>query len=113
MAVGAGGQIKLAAELKVTQQALNDANERQKARTALTEQLKKLAEKKAAVKTPAQALKALPSVLPLPVPIAFDEGEAARATPGAQSRVTAPPEIPDGECPAGFGADCQGGDACG
>jgi hypothetical protein len=86
-------QIKLAAELKVTQQALNDANERQKARDeALTEQLKKLAEKKAAVKTPAQALKALPSVLPLPVPLAFDESEAARATPGAQSRVTVPPE---------------------
>ncbi len=67
-------QAQLQAELKATQQALADANERQKTRDeALNKQLGKLALQKAAVTQPAQILKALPDVLPLPTPLSLEQ----------------------------------------
>jgi hypothetical protein len=95
-------QQKLQTELKTTQKALTEANERQKARDeTLTGQLRKLTEEKAAVRTPAEALKALPGVLPLPAPIVLrDESGAATDGVGAQShrrsgqaRVSVPPGL--------------------
>lgn len=78
-------QAQLQAELKVTQQALQEANQRQKDRdVVLSRQLDKLSKQKASVNSPTQVLSALPDLLPLPVPLAVVQD----ASPGAQGEGT-------------------------
>ncbi len=61
---------QLQAELSATRKTLADLSARQSARDAdLARTLTHLAEQKRAVRTPSQALRALPSVLPLPTAI--------------------------------------------
>lgn len=74
-------QAQLQAELKVTEQALQEANQRQKDRdVVLSRQLDKLSKQKASVKSPTQVLSALPELLPLPVPLTVVP-DATPATP--------------------------------
>ncbi len=74
-------QTQLRAELKVTQQALADATERQKTRDeALNLQLGKLLQQKAAVTRPDQILRALPEVLPLPQPLTFIQSPSQKTS---------------------------------
>ncbi len=73
-------QIALQAELKATQAQLLEATARQEQRDAKVGQLvEQLAKKKDSVKSPVQAVAALPEVLPLPKAI----GIAGAASPGA------------------------------
>jgi hypothetical protein len=63
-------QAQLKAELQATQKALADADTRQKTRDAeLAQILGGLNQKKATIQSPQQIVKALPEVLPLPIPI--------------------------------------------
>jgi type II secretory pathway pseudopilin PulG len=63
-------QAQLKAELLAAQKALTDADARQQARNAqLVQLLAQFNEKKSTVQNPAQIVKALPDVLPLPTPL--------------------------------------------
>jgi hypothetical protein len=86
------GQAQLKAELQATQKALTDADTRQKTRNEeLAKILAGFNAKKVAVQKPEQVVKALPEVLPLPVPI-LDGPEGVSAVPTAQG--TAKPGHP-------------------
>jgi hypothetical protein len=83
--------VRLRAELSVAQQALSRAQDQQKDRHAqLRQQLDALAEKKHAVRAPAQIVSELPGLMGLPAPIALDPGTPVVANandtgvPGAQ-----------------------------
>jgi len=68
-----GDTAKLHQELQSTQQALTAATTRQQARDAdLKKTLAALQRQKSTIHTPADALKALPTVLPLPTPLTLD-----------------------------------------
>jgi len=78
-------QAQLKAELQATQKALTDADTRQQTRNAeLAQLLARLDEKKATIQKPEQIVKALPEVLPLPMPIldAQAGGAGAPKVPG-------------------------------
>lgn len=87
-------QAQLKAELEATQKALTDADTRQQTRNAeLAQLLARLNEKKVAIQKPEQIVKALPEVLPLPVPIldAPAGGAGTPKVPGqAKPRLPAP-----------------------
>ena len=88
-------QTALQAELKSTHQALADATARQSTRdAALNTLVTQLQRQKAKVRTPAEAIAALPQVLPLPQPITLDPSNAGRA-PQAQPASSAPEKAPD------------------
>ena len=66
-------QAQLKEQLKSAEQALQEANARQTDRDAgLDQQLKEIRTQKQAVQSPAQVVKALPGVLPLPKPITLE-----------------------------------------
>ena len=72
---------KLQSDLRASQAALSDASARQQDRDAsLKGVVAELAKQKAAVQTPAEVLKALPAILPLPEPLTI--GTAAQPLPG-------------------------------
>jgi hypothetical protein len=66
-------QAQLRADVKATQQTLDEANQRMSARDeSLQKVIAALEKKKASVDTPAQIMKDLPEELPLPAPMAAD-----------------------------------------
>ena len=88
-------QAQLKAELQATQKALADADARQQSRNSeLAQVLAQLNEKKAAVQSPAQIVKALPDVLPLPTPLILPtqtDGASVPAVPGGAKQPVEPP----------------------
>jgi hypothetical protein len=90
-------QAQLKAELQVTQKALADADARQQSRnTELAQVLAQLNEKKATVQSPAQIVKALPDVLPLPTPLTLPAQQTgASGLPALQGGAKEPVEIPN------------------
>ena len=67
-------QARLQEKLKNAEQALQEANARQESRSAeLEQQLGKIQHEKNVVQKPAEVVKALPDVLPLPKPLALEE----------------------------------------
>ena len=75
-------QMELQAELMATKQALSDASTRQQARESdLDKVLAQIGQQKAAVKKPAEIVKALPEVLPLPKALELED----QAAPGSES----------------------------
>jgi len=89
-------QTALQAELKSAHQALADATARQSTRdAALNTLVAQLQRQKAKVQTPAQAIAALPQVLPLPQPITFDPGKVGLTPQTAQPDSSAPREVSD------------------
>ena len=112
-------QAQLQLELKLTQQELSQANERQKTReTALNEQLANLTKQRKAVNKPEDIVKALPDVLPLPVPLTlvqepFSKAEGQARPAGKSSLLISTPE-PKVELPVedlkplyDFALDCK------
>lgn len=94
-------QIELQAELKATKQALADAGAQQQARESdLNKVLAQINEQKATVKKPAEIVKALPEVLPLPKPLEIEEQlrqGAPTGTLGGESLPDAPKVLLPGE----------------
>jgi len=88
-------QAQLKAELQATQKALADADARQQSRNSeLAQVVAQLNEKKAAVQSPAQIVKALPDVLPLPTPLTLPtqtEGASVPAVSGGAKQPVEPP----------------------
>lgn len=88
-------QAQLKAELQATQKALADADARQQSRNSeLAQVVAQLNEKKATVQSPAQIVKALPDVLPLPTPLSLPTeaaGVALPAVPGGAKQPVEPP----------------------
>jgi hypothetical protein len=67
-------QAELQEKLKSAQQAVTDANMREETRqSALQQQLAGLQKKQATVRSPEQVVEELPTVLPLPKPLAIEE----------------------------------------
>lgn len=89
---------RLQSELAVTQKNLQQLTAAQNTRDAqLHQALRKLAKQKNSVKTPAEALRALPAVLPLPSPI--HELPLSTAPPSPLLPATAPPVKPSAAKP--------------
>ncbi|HYW67628.1 MAG TPA: hypothetical protein VFB10_13050, partial [Candidatus Dormibacteraeota bacterium] len=88
-------QAQLKAELQATQKAVADADSRQQSRNAqLTQLLAQLNEKKSTVRNPAQIVKALPGVLPLPTPLTQPTQVASPGLPAIQGGSKQPVETP-------------------
>jgi len=88
-------QAQLKAELQATQKAVADADSRQQSRNAqLTQVLAQLNEKKSTVRNPAQIVKALPGVLPLPTPLTQPTQVASPGLPAIQGGSKQPVETP-------------------
>jgi hypothetical protein len=89
-------QAQLKAELQATQKALEDADARQQSRNAeLAQLLTQLNEKKATVQNPAQIMKALPDVLPLPAPLTLPTQTANAGLPATPEGSKQPAETPN------------------
>ena len=89
-------QAQLKAELQATQKALEDADARQQSRNAeLAQLLAQLNEKKTAVQNPAQIVKALPDVLPLPTPLALPAQTANAGPPATPREAKQPNDTPN------------------
>jgi len=81
-------QAQLKAELQAAQQALTDAGARQQSRNAeLAQLLAQFNEKKSSVQSPAQVVKALPAVLPLPTPLTLPDQIVGTRPPATLSEV--------------------------
>jgi hypothetical protein len=96
-------QAQLKAELQATQKALADADARQQSRNSeLAQVVAQLNEKKAAVQSPAQIVKALPDILPLPTPLTLPAQSASADLPAAPGGAKQPvePPIPKVQLPA-------------
>jgi len=88
-------QAQLKAELQATQKAVADADSRQQSRIAqLTQLLAQLNGKKSTVRNPAQIVKALPDVLPLPTPLTLSAQADNASLPAAQAGSKQPLEPP-------------------
>ena len=88
-------QAQLKTELQATQKALADADARQQSRNAeLTQLLTQLNEKKATVQNPAQIVKALPDVLPLPAPLTLPAQTANAGPPASPGGAKQPSDTP-------------------
>jgi ABC-type nickel/cobalt efflux system permease component RcnA len=94
---------QLQAELKAAQAQISQTEARQQTRDqALKSLLNKMESQRAAVRTPAEVLTALPDVLPLPRPLSFEPLSTAQSPstlvkgssppPNSTSRVLVPPE---------------------
>jgi hypothetical protein len=89
-------QAQLKAELQATQKALADADARQQSRNAeLAQLLTQLNEKKSTVQNPAQIVKALPDVLPLPAPLALPAQTANAGPPASPREAKQPIDTPN------------------
>jgi hypothetical protein len=89
-------QAQLKAELQATQKALADAAARQQSRNAeLAQLLTQLNEKKATVQNPAQIVKALPDVLPLPAPLTLPAQTANAGLPATPEGSKQPTDTPN------------------
>ena len=89
-------QAQLKAELQATQKALADADARQQSRNSeLAQVVAQLNEKKATVQSPAQIVKALPDVLPLPIPLTLPAQPASADLPAAPGGAKHPAEVPN------------------
>ena len=89
-------QAQLKAELQATQKALADADAQQQSRNAeLAQLMTQLNEKKAAVQNPAQIVKALPDVLPLPAPLTLPAQTANAGLPATPGGSKQPAETPN------------------
>jgi hypothetical protein len=89
-------QAQLKAELQATQKALTDADARQQARNAeLAQLLTQLNEKKATVQNPAQIVKALPDILPLPTPLTLPAQTSNAGLPDTPAGSKQPTESPN------------------
>ena len=89
-------QAQLKAELQATQKALADADARQQSRNAeLAQLLAQLNEKKTAVQNPAQIVKALPDVLPLPTPLTLPAQTANAGPPATTGGAKQPSDTPN------------------
>jgi len=89
-------QAQLKAELQATQKALADAEARQQSRNAeLAQLLAQLNEKKTAVQNPAQIVKALPDVLPLPTPLTLPAQTANAGPPATPGEAKQPIDTPN------------------
>ena len=89
-------QAQLKSQLQAAQKALSDADARQQTRNAqLAQLLAQFNERKSAIQSPAQIVKALPEVLPLPTSLALPGQNAgatpSSATPSAAKEAIAPP----------------------
>jgi ABC-type nickel/cobalt efflux system permease component RcnA len=83
-------------ELRAAQTQVTQAEARQQSReTELNALLDKMEKERVAVRTPAEVLKALPGVLPLPKPLSFEEFQGAQ-TAGTLGTASA---LPDGPTP--------------
>jgi hypothetical protein len=110
-------QAQLKTELQATQKALADADARQQSRNAeLGQMLAQLNAKKASIHSPAQIVKALPDVLPLPIPLTLAAQPAGAGLPGTQGGVkqAVEPSNPKVQLPAedlkplyDFAVDCR------
>ena len=95
-------QAQLKAELQATQKALADADARQQSRNSeLAQVVAQLNEKKATVQSPAQIVKALPDVLPLPTPLTLPTQTDGAGVPAIQEAPSSPssPRTPSCSCP--------------
>ena len=89
-------QAQLKAELQATQKALEDADARQQSRNAeLAQLLTQLNEKKATVQNPAQIMKALPDVLPLPTPLTLPTKTTGAGLPASLGQAKQPIDTPN------------------
>ncbi|HXR34258.1 MAG TPA: hypothetical protein VN830_11155 [Verrucomicrobiae bacterium] len=87
-------QAQLRAELQATQKALADADARQQSRNAELDQLlAQLNQKKTTIQSPAQIVKALPDVIPLPTPLTLP-AQPTGASPTPQGGTNRPVEPP-------------------
>jgi type II secretory pathway pseudopilin PulG len=88
-------QAQLKAALQAAQKALEDADARQQSRNSeLGQLLAQLNEKKTTVQNPAQIVKALPDVLPVPTPLSLPTeaaGAGLPAVPGGTKQTVGPP----------------------
>jgi seryl-tRNA synthetase len=95
----------LQSDLKASQAALTDASKRQQDRDASLKQVvADLTKQKAAVQTPAEVVKALPAVLPLPEPLVIDtavRSQASETASGDRAKSKADKNSPRIELPAG------------
>jgi hypothetical protein len=86
-------QAGLQSQLKAAQQAVAEAEARQQSReTELNALLGRLEKQKAVVQSPAQVLKALPEVLPLPQPLTMEPLDLA---PTNRTSTSSPPDAPN------------------
>ncbi len=89
-------QAVLQQQLKTAQEQLTEANARQLSRNATVQkQIALLQKQKAATQKPGDILKALPEVLPLPVPLAFDNASVPPSNPTGATppAASSPPKI--------------------
>ncbi|MGB7438892.1 MAG: hypothetical protein WBR26_03190 [Candidatus Acidiferrum sp.] len=93
-------QVQLEQQLKSAQQALQQADARQQARDQAVQQIVgQLQKQQAAVQKPADVLKALPSVLPLPAPLVLDQSAQTSSTSHAAGQTNAETPAPKVDLP--------------
>jgi hypothetical protein len=110
-------QAQLKAAVQATQKALADADARQQSRSSdLAQLLAQLNKKKTTIQNPAQIVRALPDVLPLPTPLTLEAQPAGAGLPATQggSKQPVEPPNPKVQLPAedlkplyDFAVDCQ------
>ncbi|HKI11240.1 MAG TPA: hypothetical protein VKA02_03935 [Candidatus Acidoferrum sp.] len=89
-------QAQLKEAVQAAQKALADADARQQSRNAeLGQMLAQLNAKKSSVQSPAQIVKALPDVLPLPIPLTLAAQPAGVGLPATQGGSKQPVEPPN------------------
>jgi len=89
-------QAQLKEAMQAAQKALADADARQQSRNAeLGQMLAQLNAKKSSIQSPAQIVKALPDVLPLPIPLTLSAQPAGAGLPATQGGPKQPVEPPN------------------
>ena len=82
-------------QLKTAQTQITEATTRQSTRNAaLQQQIAQLQKKQSAIQKPADILKALPEVLPLPKPLILDQAPVAQPLTGVPATGTVKPNTP-------------------